>query len=164
MHDVANPGDPFSSWVPYVKNGTFASALSARVDTLITKIKPFFFNTTTFVNAELWEYAPETFDAAYRSVYPINVAGTHASGSVIGSQSILTLRTFGGGIMKVDLRGTSSVVGPRIAIPASGIIFDLAVYMADALCPWWARDNTYAAVALYWLPGLNEHAFKVLNR
>jgi len=164
MNTIADPGDPFDQWTPYVKNGTFAATLNTRVDSLITWIKPFFHSAVTFVNAELWEYVEGSFDAAYRSAYALGVVGTGVAATVVGSQSILTLRTFNGGIMKIDLRGTNISPAAKTAIPGSGIIYDLAQYMIAATNPWWARDNSYAAVPLFWLPGQNEHAFKVLYR
>lgn len=165
MSVTGNPGDPFSSWIPIQKNGSAVSNLATHVDNLMTVLRPLYKTAVSFTDAELWEYNPGTFDAVYRSSYALALAGTSASSTITASQSILTFRTALGGIMKVDMRGT--VFSPSITDAApftAGSYATLAAIFTAATDVWVGRDGGYPLAALAFLPGQNEHAWKVANR
>lgn len=165
MSISADPGDPFSDWIPIDKGGSAVTALNAKVDALMAVIQPLMPVTTDFSLAELWEYAPGTFDAVYRSSYDLNLLGTNATAVVPFSQTIWSFRSQLGGVMKVDLRGTPYAAGPRLSFPTpTNVVNTFANFMLADASIWWARDNSYPVAAIRWLPGSNEHAFKQINR
>lgn len=159
------PGDPFSDWIPFQKNGSAVSSLDTHVDALVALLQPFFNTATDIVQAELWEYAPLSFDAVYRSSYDITLAGTSGGATQVASQGVVTLRTVNGGIMKVDLRGIISTPGPTQTFPTgTTIVQNLVNYLVGGTNIWWGRDNSYPLVPLRWMPGQNEHAWRIANR
>lgn len=165
MSITGDPGDPFSAWIPYEKSGSAVTNLATHVDTLVTKLRPFFATATDLTNAELWEYGEGSFDAVYRSVYPLGLNGASGSATQNASQAIMTLRTVAGGIMKVDLRGT--IYAPTITATypfAPGPATDLANYLISGNSIWWGRDNSYALVPLRWMAGQNEKAWRTAFR
>lgn len=160
----ADPGDPFTDWFPINRDGQQAVSLSTKIDNLLTWVRPHFSAAVTFVNVELWEYAEGTFDSVFRSVRDLGLAGLAGGATVHYSQSILSMRTVGGGIMKVDMRGTIYSRTPRVAPGAPAPSADLLTYMLANNAPWRGRDGTFPAAGLFWLPGENERAFKKVNR
>jgi len=161
---TGSPGDPLTNWFPITKAGLSVVNLANQVNFLIAAIDDQFAAQTTFVDAELWEYTPGTFDAIYRSVMALAVPGTSVSATQALSQSIWSFRSALGGIMKIDLRGTVHAPGLRSTLPGTGAIAVLSNYIIAGTSPWWARDNSYAIAGLFFLPGQNEHAFQVVNR
>jgi hypothetical protein len=162
---TGNPGDPFTAWKPIDKLGSSVTDLKVHVDALVVAMKPSFFSACSIVNAELWEYAPNSFDAVYRSVYAIAVVGTSGSGTVPGNQAVTSYRTRNGGIFKTDLRGTVNVIGAKQAFPlGSSPQKTMSDYILLNTTPFWGRDNSYPLAGLAFFPGSNEHAFKVLYR
>lgn len=161
----ADPGDPFSDWIPVDKAGASVIALNTKVDDLITLIKPHFNTNVDFSLAELWEYAPGTFDAVYRSSYDVNVAGTSPSATVNHAQTVLSFRTALGGVMKVDMRGTVLAKGPQQSFPTNiAAINTTATGFLAGTSIWWGRDNSYPVASIRYLPGENEYSFKQINR
>lgn|SRR5215207_623442 len=161
---TGSPGDPFSSWKPIDKAGSSVISLATKVTDLVTTIKASFVAAVTFVDAELWEYDPGTFDAIYRSTLPLAVVGTGAGSTVPYGQAIWTWRNALGGIMKMDLRGTIHPAAARVALPSTAQVAAVNTYMLASTTPWWGRDNSFPIAGLYFLAGLNERAFKVVNR
>jgi len=161
---TGSPGDPFANWAPIARNGTSAVSLANHVNSLIAAIDDQYVAATSFVDAELWEYTPGTFDAIYRSAMAINSPGTGVGSVQSMAQTIWTFRTSLGGVMKVDLRGSNHAPGLRSTLPGTGNVAVLSNYIVNAAQPWWGRDNSYPIAPLYFLPGQNEHAFQTLNR
>lgn len=158
------PGSAFTAWFPKIKDGTFTVDLSARCDSLLTWLRPHWSAAVTFVAFELWEYAPLSFDSVFRAVKTSGLVGSAGGATVQLSQSILTMRTTGGGIMKVDMRGTIYAANPFTSPTAPAPSADLLTYMLGNTAPWRGRDGTFPAAGLKWLPGSNERAFKKVNR
>lgn len=165
MSLTGNPGDPFSAWTPFQKNGSAVTSLQGHVDALMPLVRALYLPTTTFTDAELWQYNPSSFDAVFRASYELGLVGTGAGTTQVAGQLVTSFRTQNGGIMKVDLRGTAIVPAATDVYPfANAAIQALAVYMAGATSPWWARDNSYAIIPLKAMPGTNEHSWKVAFR
>jgi len=159
------PGEPFSDWIPIQKNGSAVTTLAGHVDALVTAIRAAFHTSADFERAELWEYAPGTFDAVFRSAYDVNVAGSSATVTANFAQTIWTFRTTGGGIAKLDLRGTIYPASARASFPTSNATADaIHAYMLAPERIWIGRDGGYVLAGVSFLPGSNEHAFKKVNR
>lgn len=158
------PGAAFNTIFPQQKDGGTLVNLANHLNSLMAVVDDQFAAPTDFVDAEVWEYAPGTFDSVFRTAQAVALPGTSGSGVVSMSQSIWTFRSAGGGIAKVDLRGTVHVAGARISIPTTGVVQALVTYMIGNSSIWWARDNSYLLAGLSFLPGQNEDAFKELNR
>jgi len=165
MSIEGDPGDPFSEWIPYQKNGSAVSSLDTHVDALMAVVRPFYVAAVDFVGAELWEYAPGTFDAVYRASYTLGLAGTGAGTTQVAGQLVTTFRTVNGGIFKIDLRGTNIAAGATQSFPiGAGVATNLANYLVGGTTIWWARDNSYPLVPLKYMPGQNEKAWRVAFR
>lgn len=160
-----DPGDPFSDWIPIDKGGNAVGSLDGDVDALVTLLKPMFNTAVDFSLAELWEYQFGTFDSVFRSSYDINQSGTAATATVNHSQTIWSFRTALGGTMKIDLRGTIHGSGAQQSFPTGvAAANSVATAFLASNSIWWGRDNSYPVAAIRWLPGLNEHSFKQINR
>lgn len=167
--DIATPGDvgdAFDQWEVIVKNGTAGVTLQDAVEDILEEVVEVYHTSTVFSAVELWEYAPGTFDAVFRAAHtPTNDNGLSATATNQFSQTVITMRTELGGILKLDLRGT--VIGPAAAqgFPTTNnFINDIGDELRAGLSPWVGRDGSFAAVRLRFLPGQNEHAFKKVNR
>ena len=160
-----DPGDPLNNWKPLTKAGSSALGLFTHVTNLLAVLRPFFNTVTDFSHVELWEYTPGTFDAVFRSSEAIALGGTSGTATSVASQTMMTFRTQGGGIFRLDMRGTTSAPGVRIIPPfAAGTALNLSNYMLDGDSPWIGRDGTYPLATVKFLPGQNEHAWKAVNR
>jgi hypothetical protein len=165
MSIEGSPGDPFSDWIPVQKNGSAVDSLDQHVDALVAFLRPFYHTSVDFVSAELWEYAPGSFDSIFRSSYDITLSGTATFATVNHSQSILTMRSQLGGIGKVDLRGTFFGAAPASGYPTAIVPVDnLLAHMIAGTSIYVARDGGYFMSGLLWLPGINEQSFKRINR
>lgn len=157
--DVAvddEPGLPFSSYDVH-RVGDTPLALDAAIDAYITLIKPFFQNTVTFTHAELWRYEPLTFNADFYSTYTINVVGTHASAAYNGGQLILTFRTLGGGVLKLNYMETSYQMGLPTGLSGAPAAVQALVNFVLSTGNWIiARDTTYPFAFMRQFPGQNE--------
>lgn len=160
MFTAADPGDAFSEWITLDKGGTHP-ALDTVVDDLVLKLKVRFNASSTINDAELWQYTPGTFDAAFRSTYSIAVVGTSGGATVADSQEIYTLRSVNGGNARLTLMETAAAAGPSLAYAACAAsvkdVFDRLTIQAS---PFIARDNGFLFTALKWHPGINEALFK----
>src|SRR5574342_603528 len=161
---VCNPGDAFTAWFPVNKAGSNVINLDTKVNDFLVELKKHFISAVTFQNAELWEYTPGTFDAAFRSTKAIGAAGTGTGTTRDGGQVIWTWRTANGGILKLDLRGSLNAAGVRVALPGTGDVAARNTYMLASTTPWIARDGSFPVAGLFFAPGQNENAFKKLYR
>lgn len=165
MSVEGDPGDPFSAWIPLQKNGSAVDTLADHTDDIVALLRPLYNTASDFVDAELWEYAPGTFDAIFRSSYAIGLAGSSGTATQNYGQCIITFRSATGGIAKLDLRGTILGFGVRLAFPtASTPLNNLAAALIGATSIMIARDNGYLIAHLFALIGQNERAWKVINR
>lgn len=164
MSIPADPGDPFSDWVVKLKNGG-TQALNAVVDAFVLKLKAAFDANADIIDCELWEYEAGTFNAAFKSVYAIAVAGTNGGTATVDGQAILTFRSSLGGSARIDVRRPVVIAGPTQGFPTTVTwVNDLADYVISGSSPIVARDGGYLFAKLHYLPGANEAYFKKRNR
>lgn len=158
-------GDDFTEWIPLQKNGSAAVDLSVHVNNYSTFMADYYHTTMTIVNAELWKYAPTSFDATWYSVEALSDTGTGVNVNVQATEQIMVFRTDQGGIMKAHFMEGPQGAGIRQLLPLTNADLDL---MADNfLAPtdiWRGRDNGYPIAFLGMLPGNNEALFKRYNR
>lgn len=140
-----------------------ARDLETIVDEFVALLVPIFYSgDSLFTHAELWKVDALSFDMTYVSTYAINEAGTDADPAVPASQTILTFRTYEGGIMKISLQETTIGSGASQAIVVgAGEINAIAAYCtADADSFFLARDTSYPFIGLEMHPGQGEAIFK----
>lgn len=160
MDTPAGPGDPFSDWTCLSRFGA-APQLDTWVDNLILKLKVVYNASSSFVSAELWKYAPLSYDAAFQSAYPIGVAGTNVGATVPDAQSIITFRSQLGGSARLNLMEAVYGGSPTQSYPFSiALLNDVADFITDVQSPVVARDGGYLFSTLHLLLGLNEALFK----
>lgn len=164
MGTQGSPGSPFTAWFPYQKGGAFGTSLNLVVDAFVLEMKKHYTAACTIQNAELWEYAPQTFDAVFRSAYAIAAVGTGSGTTRDAGQVIWTWRTAVGGVMKLDLRGSINASGVKVALPSTGNIAAMNTYMLASTTPWIGRDGGIPISGLFFLPGQNERSYKKLYR
>jgi hypothetical protein len=165
MSIAGDPGEEFSGWIPEQKDGSAVDTLESHLDALLAILKPMFPATTSFNSAELWEYAPGTFDSIFRSSHSIAEVGSSGTASVDFGQLIITFRSENGGIAKIDVRGSDTPVGNRVGFPTGDTSINaLAAHLIAPSSIYVARDGGYLLSALFALPGLNEAAFKAVRR
>lgn len=164
MSIEANPGDPFSDWYPEQKGGSNTIPLDTHVSDLLNVVKPYHNTAVAYVSAELWEYAPNSFDAVYRSAYSPSNEPTGVPATVPASQAVFTFRTQLGGIMKFTWMGVH--ISPNVSIPFGGAGYPTAVatYILGNTAPWIGRDGSFPIAALAFHPGQNEALWKKVNR
>jgi hypothetical protein len=139
--------------------------LDAEVDAWIALLQPFYSSSQAdFINAELWSYTPESFDADFVAAYDIGVSGSSGTTSVVAGQVICTFRTQEGGIMKLSLMEAVTVAGSPISPPYTGSLLALTNAIVLGTSPWLARDTSYAIANIRTYPGQNEALFKKIFR
>lgn len=116
-------------------------------------------STTATINyAELWTMASPTSAPINVAVFPLAVAGTGSGGFVRWEESVYTLRTELGGILKVYLMETISTVDQKIAISAlSGASAAISNYLlADATCCVTGRDGAHPSAGVNFITKTND--------
>lgn len=160
MNTAGDPGDTFADFNVLSRDSS-NPALDAWLDAYIDLVREIYHTDTTFVDAELWKYTPESFDAAFYATYAIGLAGLSASGTTADGQGIMTFRSQNGGSARLNFMETIAAAGATTPIAsATAAVQDIADYITDPGSPVIARDNGYLFTALNWLPGLNEGLFK----
>lgn len=162
----ADPGDPFSDFVPRERDGDTVTNLATHVDNWVTAIKPMLNSGDgTIDRAELWKIVPDTFDGIYHSTYNIGVAGTSAIATQDAAQTVFTFRTQEGGIARFDFIDSILDQGPSVAYASLSTtpkaIVDL-ILSANNI--WLARDTSYPISFLFMHPGQSERWFKKIYR
>lgn len=161
MDAVGDPGDPFTDFFPLGRLTAFTETLADYVDDYIALIQPFFSVPTDIVSAELWEYEPGSFNAAFRSVYALGVNGTSGSTTSQDSQTIITFRGTLGGIVRSDFRHTIFPQAVFQGFPTSlSSVNDFADFIVGNNTPIRARDGGFAFAPHKFLPGNNERMIK----
>lgn len=157
MSVTAEPGAEFSEFIPLGRQGAYPEDLEVYVGDYVGVMQPMFSTATDFNDAELWEYEPESFNAAFRSVLLLGLNGTSGSAGVQDGQTIITFRGTLGGPLKMDFR--NAVFGQNIfqTFPTSETpINTYAGFVTIANTPIRARDGGFAFSPLKFLPGANE--------
>jgi len=159
-------GDPFSAIDLVLPNLTTITAQAA-VDNWVADMKTIYNSGASHVItlAEMWRYAPESYDASFLSAYTINVAGTSGSATQDSAESIVTMRTAGGGIWKAYFM--ESIITPATTDPGTISAAGLEALIADieaGLYPWIGRDGFFPVVRIAHYPGQSERLWKIRHR
>lgn len=156
------PGTPFTS-IDALRRDDSPFPLDGEIDDWVTAISPLWVNSpaNTIDYAELWKYEPESFDASYISTYSIAHTCTGATACTPAGQAMITFRTSGGGVLKINFLECEIGLGVKDALPFSNADADA---VADAVVagtfPWLGRDGTYPFACIALWPGQNEALFK----
>lgn len=111
--------------------------------------------------AELWKYTPESFDATFISTYPIAVTPTSAQANANAGQVIVTFRTSGGGVMKLNFMETILAAALPDTLPFANATLDaIADAVVAGTSPWLGRDGTYPFACIAAYAGQSEAIFK----
>jgi len=160
-----SPGTPFDAIQTLNKAGSPGNFLFADLTDLLTVVRGFYVSAVDFVRAELWRYPPQSFDALFVSAQSLGIGGTGTGTTQIAGQLIFTFRTSLGGIMKVDMRGTTVAPREKLSFPTAFAAFNnLANYFLLPNTPFIGRDNGVPIATLYALAGQNERAWKRVYR
>jgi len=154
------PGTPFSS-IRIIRKDASLDYADDVVDEYINVIKELCASDLTWVSAELFKVAANSFDKTWISSYAIGVAGTGTSSYVPAGELIFTFRTEEGGTMKMTLEEGNRASG--VSIPAGSLTGTEAAFVAYVVAAdTWilARDTSYPIAALWLHPGQNEATFK----
>lgn len=158
--DEGDPGDPISEWTMKRRGGGVVDAETWATD-FATILKTLLDTNADILTVELWKYDTGTFNAAFQTVEPLNIAGTAGGSGNPDGQQIITFRSQNGGIAKVDVRRGVVTKGASQAFPTGSTpVNNLAAIIAEPTSPIKARDNGYLFAALRYLPGENEKLFK----
>jgi len=159
------PGSPFTTIQVLNKLGSPGATLDTVLTDLLTVVRPFYVSQVDFVRAEVWRYPPQSFDAAFISAFPIGQGGTGTGTTTIAGQLIFTFRTSNGGVLKVDMRGTTVSPREKLSFPTAFAAFNnLANYILFPSTPFIGRDNGVPIATLFALAGQNERAWKRVYR
>lgn len=154
-------GDLFNEINLVGRNGTNYLA-STVLGQLLTVLEPLFSLTeTSFDRAELWAYAPGTFDATYISSNDISDAGSSGTAPVPAGQQIFTFRTQEGGVMRLTLmEGTEAPGQSQGYASMSALNQALVTHVNRPEGVWVGRDTSYPVAFMKHHPGTNEAVFK----
>lgn len=159
------PGTPFSDH-DVVLASTASEDLQVAVDAWVALFRPCFAAATGTVDfAELWQYTSGTFDASFVSVYNIGLAMTGAGAASLAAESIMTLRTLEGGIMKLYFEETNVAVAIRDSPPFAPAAFEaIRTHVTGGNNFFLGRDTSYPFAAIALFHGQNERIFKLRYR
>lgn len=157
-------GDPFSAFTMQLRNSADIT-VQAAVDAYVVFLKTLFAATTNITIANLYEYAPNSYDKTFLSTYDINVVGTGAGAYNPNHQTMLTFTTQAGNNMRLTVLDDNATLSTRIPIrDASTQLQAMATYLVGSTNWIMARDGTYPIGRLNSVQGQNEALFKRRNR
>lgn len=163
LFEEPEPGTPFSEIYPLLDNGTHADSLETISEAWGNLwAQPLSDDAGNTVDrCELWKIEPESYEASFISAHTLAIPGTDTGASANSTQMILTFRTKGGSIAKLNIM--ESVYGgnlPDTPPLTSADLQAIADAFSDGSFPWIGRDNTFPFVFLALYPGQNEAMFK----
>lgn len=152
-----NPGELFTAITPTFRGGT-PDTLDVVVETYLTAILEFFGNTMVVTGVSLWKIPSGGTDAQFISAYtPTADTGTNAVACNAAQQTTITLRTFAGGIMRMQFMETSYTDGLRRPFPTTSTpANDFVAELVDIDTCVVGRDDAYPLVAIALNNGQNE--------
>lgn len=163
VNGTPNPGDAMNT-IQFVDRGSSLVQADTTIIAWANLIAPRWLvhANNVITHAELWRYAPLSFDATFISTLSINIAATGAGSTLIAGQEMYTFRTSEGGIMKLNFMESTQAQGAPQSYNALNAgqkaIVDFVLSVPDAL--WIARDTSFPVAFLRMFPGSNEALFK----
>jgi hypothetical protein len=159
-----DPGTDLSDIDITLRNGTNA-ILSTYVISFMFVIYELYHASVTFNRFELWKYPPDSYDATFIGATVLAENGTNATAPISAHYSMMTWRTAGGGVMKMQFMEDSSSGDNQIALPTGSALFDdinSAVLALDSGIV--GQDDTFPIVGLKVSKGQSEAIWKRRNR
>jgi len=156
-----NPGELFDAINP-TYSGANLGTLDTLVENYLDAITTFWTDDMTVSTVELWKYPVDSQDATFLSAYtPTNNVGTNVGSTVVAGQMTMTLRSFLGGIMRLQFMETAYNNPLRLAYP-TGVAGIDAVFddLTDDSTAFVARDNAYPLAPIAVAGGQNESTFR----
>jgi len=156
-----NPGEQFDAINP-TYSGANLGTLDALVESYLDAITTFWTDDMTVNVVELWKYPVDSQDATFLSSYtPTNNIGTNVGATVVAGQMTMTLRSFTGGIMRLQFMETAYNNPLRLVYP-TGVAGIDAVFdeLTDESTAFVARDNAYPLSPIAVAGGQNEKTFR----
>ena len=158
-------GEDFTNWIPIQKNGSAVATLDTHVDALAALLQDYYTSSGSIDDAELWKYAPLSFDAVWQSSYPIGLTGTGAGSLVAAAEYIMVFRTSAGGTMRFTLLEGTIAFGVRDTLPLSYAPLDeIADFILAPASIMRGRDSGVPVVLTGGFSGQNESVFKKVYR
>lgn len=155
-----DPGTDFAD-IDVTRRDNSLTNLLTVADELENLLAAFHATTTNLIRWELWYAAEASTDFTFISVYAIGHAGDTVGGAIAAAQNTMTLRTLGGGIMRVQMMETSIMNNTKDGYPfASTPATNLANYLKGTTNPFKARDNTFPIAPVYFSQTQNEKLYR----
>lgn len=159
-----NVGDPFSAFSVEQRNGS-AVSLDNALGSYTNLMKVIFAASSNITIANLYKYAPNSYDKTFLATHDINLVGTGAGGANLNHQLMLTFTTQAGNGMRLTWLDDNNTLDTRIPIRDAGTpINNLANFVVGATSWIVARDGTYPIGRLNSVQGQNEALFKRRKR
>lgn len=160
VNGFPEPGQSFETISVLDRNGD-ESTLAAFVELYITRLKPLYRTDVEFSAVELWQYPLTGTNGTWISVYAIGEAGSSASATNPAGQMTMTLRSQGGGIMRIQLMETVFTQNNQETFPfANSSVQNLATFLLGTGSVARARDDTYPVAPLRVSFGQNEATWR----
>jgi hypothetical protein len=163
LFEDANPGDDPAILHPIIRAGTHVKTLDDHIIEWGTLLADAYSSggAASIDYAEVWKYAPGTFDATFITSVPLAFSGTRVAAPFNSSQMIMTFRTTLGGIAKLSLMETPQPGTLTDAPPfAEASLQAIADAFVGGVYPWVGRDGGFPFVTLRLFPGQSETLFK----
>lgn len=157
------PGTPATDIMPFAKSGGVGTRnIVDATNDLLSTLQPLYVDgDTSFLVADVYEYAPGTFDRSFIQTFTPVFTGSSPGSTGLASQGIMTFRTGGGGIAKLVCMETAGEANDQIpARQFSASLDAIKDEFIDNDSVWFSRDNNYAVAALRFSNGQNEKIWR----
>lgn len=141
--------------------------LNGAADALWDVLRPLFPTTTQASSYVLWKRTAGIADKTFISGGDFTLPnGSSASPAVLNWQAVVSMRTGGGHIMKLELMEGILGAQYRLPIAAAGVsvVNDLATYLLSGSNFVQSRDRSFPVARLNLSLGQNEKTFRARNR
>ena len=154
------PGTDFTAIQFLTRSGANVAANTA-VLAWVALVAGLYNTNTEFVSAELWQYAPLSFEATYISTLAIADTGDSAVAPVAAGQLIYTFRTQEGGVMRLSFMETVISPATQQTAPYTPAAAQAINAFVLGTTNWvLARDTSYPIANIRLSPGQSEALFK----
>ncbi len=155
-----SPGDLYTSVTFLTRAGASVNASTATL-AWVALIAGLYNTNTEFISAELWRYAPLSFEATFITSLAIADTGDSASAPIAAGQLIYTFRTQEGGIMRLSFMETFVAPAAQQTAPYTPSQLNAVQTFVLGTTNWiLARDTSYPIANVRLSPGQSEALFK----
>jgi len=159
-----DPGTDLSDIDIILRNGTDTGLLSY-VTAFMFVIYEAYHASVTFSRVELWRYPVDGYDATFIGAAVLAENGANATGPISAHYSLLTLRTAGGSVLKLQLMEDSLAGDNQISYPTGNAVYDdifAALLALDSGVV--GQDDTFPIAGLKASRGQSEAIWRRRNR